>query len=78
MDLRKAVDSVDYNILVEKLRYYGLCGVSSAFPRSHLSNNQDHIKALIALIGILKVSAIDNSLCNLYIHDINNLTSRLN
>ena len=33
IDLKKAFDTVDYKLLVEKLKYYGIWGVASHFYR---------------------------------------------
>ena len=38
MDLRKAFDTVDHQILLAKLSHYGICGVSNDLFKSYLSN----------------------------------------
>ena len=38
VDLRKALDTVDHNILINKLEHYGLRGVSTDLLRTYLSD----------------------------------------
>ena len=40
MDLRKAFDAVDHEILLAKLNPNGVCGVSNDCFRSYLSDHQ--------------------------------------
>ena len=37
------LDTVDHEILLEKLNHYGVCGVSNDWFRSYLSNQQQYI-----------------------------------
>ena len=41
IDLSKAFDSLDHNILLSKLKFYGVTGVSLDLMSSYLSNSKD-------------------------------------
>ena len=38
IDLKKAFDNVNHNILLDKLNYYGFCGIINQWLSSYLSN----------------------------------------
>ena len=42
VDLKKAFNTVDHNILIEKLYYYGIRGVAKDWFHSYL-DNQKHV-----------------------------------
>ena len=42
-DLKKAFNTVDHNILLEKLDYYGIRGVAKDWFRSYLDNRKQYI-----------------------------------
>ena len=44
MDLSKAFDTLDHDILLEKLRYYGINGTSLDWFRSNLSNLKQYVE----------------------------------
>ena len=46
VDLQKAFDTADHEILLAKLNHYGVCGVSNDWFRSYLSNQQRFYKWL--------------------------------
>ena len=39
IDLSKAFDTLDHSILLDKLSYYGICGVENLMLRTYLSNS---------------------------------------
>ena len=43
-DLKKALDTVNYNILLEKLDYYGIRGVVKDWFRSYWDNQKKYVK----------------------------------
>ena len=43
VDLQKAFDSVDHQILLVKLNHYGICGVSNDWFKFYLSNRSQYV-----------------------------------
>ena len=43
VDLKKAVDTVDHNIVLEKLDYCGIRGVAKDLFRSYLDNRKQYV-----------------------------------
>ena len=43
MDLQKAFDTVDHQILLPKLNYYGIRGVSNDWFKSYLSSHGQYV-----------------------------------
>ena len=44
IDLSKAFDTLDHSILLDKLRYYGICGVENLMLRTYLSNKHQYVE----------------------------------
>ena len=44
IDLSKAFDTLDHSILLDKLSYYGICGVENLMLRTYLSNRHQYVE----------------------------------
>ena len=83
IDLSKAFDILDHNILLSKLKFYGLDDKAINLLRSYLSNMDqfvqlDNIKSNHHLIsrGIPQGSVIGPLLLNIVINDLTNATAK--
>ena len=60
IDLSKAFDTINHNILIDKLRYYGIRGIPLELFRSYLSNRKQFVAHNVS-------SSFVNNICRLFV-----------
>ena len=77
IDLSKAFDNIDHNILLKKIEIFGISGMHLQWFRNYLSNRKQYIQIdgwqktsyKTVKCGVLQESSLGPLLCLLYIND---------
>ena len=85
LDLAKAFDCISHDILLEKLRYYGVNDISIQLLKSYLSNRKQYVQIGDVLLsmqyiktGIPQGSIVGPLFFSIYINDIVKCTEKCN
>ena len=84
IDLKKAFDTINHNLLLKKLAHYGVRGVANKWLASYLSNRKQYVSIdecnsdlLNVLCGVPQGSILGPKLFILYVNDMCNISKIL-
>ena len=84
IDLKKAFDTVDHSILIEKLYHHGICGTANKWICSYLMNRYQYVTIngtnsdyMNVLCGVPQGSILGPILFILYFNDMCNVSTLL-
>ena len=76
VDFKKAFDTVNHNILLDKLSHYGVRGIENNWFKTYVTNRKQHVSGLKSGNALIGFGVPQGSVCHpllflIYINDLN-------